>query len=117
MGLVLWIDQNTFATALLEKVFKKKNLLFYTLNNARDIVYLIDDLRPTVLVLDRETALIYQKELDQQYASSEGLKNLPVIFIGEGEELTFISKTIGQLQRPFNPFLIPQKLEEMLNAN
>ena len=44
MGLVLWIDQNTFASSLVEKVFKQKGLAFYTIPHARDFLYLVEDL-------------------------------------------------------------------------
>ena len=117
MGLVLWIDQNTFATGLLEKVFKKKNLPFYTLSSANDFVYLVDDLKPELLVLDSATGEKYAKDLERQFQESESLRNLPVIFVDEVHGLEFIQNRRGILKRPFDPFQMPQKLEEILKVN
>lgn len=117
MGLVLWIDQNTFATGLLEKVFKKKNLPFYTIDNAENFVYLIDDLKPELLVLDSKTAIEFKEALERQYSNSDALKNLPVIQIDDFGDLPFLEKKIGTIKRPFDPFKIPSVLEEILRAN
>ena len=117
MGLVLWIDQNTFATGLLEKVFKKKNLPFYTLSSAHDFVYLVEDLKPELLVLDSATGEKYSEDLKRQYLESIVLRNLPVIFIDEVSGLDFIQNRKGMISRPFDPFKIPQKLEEILKVN
>lgn len=117
MGLVLWIDQNTFVTALLEKVFKAQKLEFYTIASARDFSYLVDDLKPQVLVLDAPTVL---QELDlfkRQYEASEALKTLPVILIEGKEELGFLANVIGKFERPFDPFQIPGKLQQILSVN
>ncbi|MFP5387427.1 MAG: hypothetical protein ACLGHN_15220 [Bacteriovoracia bacterium] len=117
MGLILWIDENTFATGLLEKVFKKKNLPFYTLMNATDFIYLVDDLKPELLVLDSATAAKYAGDLERQFQQSEALRSLPVIFVDEVSGLDFIRSRRGVIKRPFDPFQIPQKLEEILKVN
>jgi DNA-binding NtrC family response regulator len=115
MGLVLWIDQNVFATGLLEKVFKKRDLPFYTIQSAEDFLYLVDDLRPEVIVLDFKTASENLKEFQAQYESSENLKKLPFVLI-DGD-LNFIQKIAGRINRPFDPFLIPSKIQELLTPN
>lgn len=118
MGLVLWIDENTFASSLLEKVFKKEELPFYTLNSAADFSYLVDDLKPVLLVLDGETATKYADQLRAQYESSENLRSLPVVWVGSSASgLDFISKTLGVIERPFDPFEIPSLLKKMTNLN
>lgn len=117
MGLVLWIDQNTFATGLLSKVFKKKNLSFYTIDNAENFIYLIDDLKPELLVLDSRTAMEFREALEKQFSASDSLRNLPVIQIDECEDLPFLQRKIGMIKRPFDPFQIPSMLEEILGAN
>lgn len=114
MGLVLWIDQNTFATSLLEKVFKKKALAFYTVPNAKDFVYLVEDLKPEVIVLDTKTAL---EDLEAFKAQYEQIKDLPFIMLDHQNELPFISKVVGQIHRPFDPFQIPETLNQILKAN
>lgn len=117
MGLVLWIDQNTFASSLLEKVFKKRNLEFYTISTAQDFIYLIDDLKPELLVLDSRTALEYRADLERQYGASENLRKLPVVILDESEELPFMENVIGKINRPFDPFQIPEKLLQIFQAN
>lgn len=117
MGLVLWIDANTFATGLLERVFKKKNLPFYTLDNASDFAYLVEDLKPHLLVLDAKTAEDHLEALKGQFEASETLRSLPVVVIDENSEIPFIQNKIGEIHRPFDPFKIPDMLQNILNAN
>jgi hypothetical protein len=117
VGLILWIDENTFATGLLEKVFKMKSLPFYTLNSVNDFSYLIEDLRPELLILDCPTAMKQLEVFKKQYETSELLQNLPVILIDESSELGFISKKIGQISRPFDPFKIPEIIENILKSH
>ena len=114
MGLVLWIDQNTFATGLLEKVFKKKALPFYTIPNAQDFVYLVEDLKPEVIVLDTKTAMSDFEAFKRQY---ESLKDIPFILVDHKDELPFISKVVGHIHKPFDPFQVPQILNQILKAN
>jgi chemotaxis response regulator CheB len=114
VGLVLWIDQNTFATGLLEKVFKKKALPFYTIPNAQDFVYLVEDLKPEVIVLDTKTALDGLEAFKGQY---EGIKHLPIILIDDNHELPFVENVRGHIKRPFDPFQVPQILNQILKAN
>lgn len=116
MGLVLWIDQNTFATGLLEKVFKKKNLGLYTLPTADNFSYLVDDLLPELLVLDTLTASQNLSALREQYQKSANLQKLPVIFIEDSTELDFIHNVVGRIHRPFDPFKIPDELQKILKA-
>lgn len=117
MGLVLWIDQNTFATALLEKVFKKKNLPFYTLDTAKDFLYLVEDLEPSLIVLDTKTAAESMEAFKTQYESSPKLQALPFILLDESNELTLIKNISGHIRRPFDPFDVPEMLKKILNAN
>ncbi len=113
MGLVLWIDQNTFASSLLESVFKKKSLDFYTIPHARDFVYLIEDLKPGLLVLDAATVRVDLEAFRNQYEASETLRKTPVIVIGSWSELEFIVEKRGELSRIFDPFVIPALLERL----
>ena len=113
MGLILWIDQNTFASSLLEKVFKKKNLEFYTIPHARDFVYLVDDLRPALLVLDQATIIRDIETFRNQYEASEVLRKTPAVVIGNWAGLEFIAERRGELGRTFDPFEIPALLERL----
>lgn len=113
VGLILWIDENTFSTALLEKAFKTRSLPIYTLNHAKDFSFLVEDLHPEILVLDCLTAQKNLKELQFQYENSASLRNLPVILIGDDEGLEFIHNRMGQIRRPFDPFKIPEIIQSI----
>lgn len=114
MGLVLWIDDNTFSTSLLERVFKKKGLPFYTLTGVDDFLYLVNDLRPVVLVIDSKTA---KKNLPALQKQSAQWGNIPVILVEEDSELDFLNNRIGMIKRPFDPFDIPKIIENLLKTN
>ncbi len=116
MGLILWIDQNSFATGLLEKVFKQKNLPFYTLASVDDFLYLIEDLKPQLIVLDGPTAKASLELFKKQYAS-QSLNQLPFVVVDMDEDLNFIGNIIGKIKRPFDPFKIPETLKSFQNIN
>lgn len=117
VGLVLWIDSNTFATGLLEKVFKRQGLPFYTLKSAEDFTYLVDDLKPELLILDGKTAGEELEKLKAQYDASESLRKLPVIVIEPVPGLEFIQNKIGVITRPFDPFKIPETIQNICKSN
>lgn len=112
LGLVLWIDENKFATDLLEKVFKQKALPFYTLDNVRDFSFLVEDLKPEMIVLDVKTASRHKELFRAQFDASPALKNIPFVLIGDEKEFTYVKK-MGEIKRPFDPFTIPEVLEKL----
>jgi DNA-binding NtrC family response regulator len=117
MGLVLWIDGNTFATGLLEKVFKSKHLPFYTLSDVKDFLYLIDDLRPELLVLDALTVKNEEEKFIKQFELSESLRSLPVVVIGDEDDLPYVRNKVGFLKRPFDPFKVPDVLHGLIRSH
>ncbi|HXH32472.1 MAG TPA: hypothetical protein VNJ01_16855 [Bacteriovoracaceae bacterium] len=117
MGLVLWIDQNTFVSDLVERVFKQENLPFYSLGEFEDFTYLIDDLKPTVIVLDLVTAVAHAEVLGKQYHACEALRSTPVITIGSGDPPEFVKVISGKIDKPFNPFELPKRIAEILKTN
>ena len=113
MGTIFWIDQNTFASNLIEKVFKKRELSFYSLTAPRDFAYLVEDLKPVAIVLDGETARIHLSDLRHEIESSLVLQKTPFIIINNIPELSFI-QCIGELKKPLDPFAVPKLLENIL---
>jgi DNA-binding NtrC family response regulator len=115
MGLIFWIDGNTFATTLLEKVFKNQGLSFYTIQTVDDFLYLVEDLKPVVIVLDYPTFLKNKGRFFEQLNSSEMLKNVPFILVdgigGESE----LPNVIGEIKRPFDPFEIPNEIKKIIS--
>jgi hypothetical protein len=114
MGLILWIDQNTLATNLIEKVFKQKNLPFYGITSVEDFQYLVEDLRPVLIVLDTHTYLTHPEAFKRQYEASELLRNTPMVLLDNDGRLNFLQNKIGELNRPLEPFRLPEQLMEIL---
>jgi len=114
MGLVLWIDHNTFATSLIERAFKKKSMPFYTLASVDDFAYLVEDLNPVLIVLDGET---YEKNASafiKQYEGSEKMQKLPFILLEPKRDFGFIKNKLGELNKPLEPFKLLDQLTAML---
>lgn len=110
MGLVLWIDQNTFASSLIEKVFRKKDLPFYTIPHAKDFSYLVEDMKPALIVIDSATVRADLEVFRKQYEASEIIRSTPFAVIGQWDGLEFIEKKNGELSRTLDPFQVPEML-------
>lgn len=106
--MILWIDSNTFATGLLERVFKAREIPFYTIAAASEFAYLVKDLNATLLVIDARTAIGAGEAFRRQY---EEVRDLPVILIDEVPGLEFIQNRLGTIARPFDPYKIPSLLK------
>jgi hypothetical protein len=114
MGLVLWIDQNTMATNLIQRVFKQKNLPFYELPSVVDFSYLVEDLRPSLIVLDNLTFKQNPEVFKQQYGASELMRSIPFVLLDNDGSMNFIERRAGDLKRPLEPFRLPEILNDML---
>lgn len=117
MGLILWIDQNTFATGLFERVFKKKALPFYTISSVDDFSYLVDDLNPAVIVLDQETFAKNPQAFKRQYEVSAKMQGLPFILVDPKEDFSFIKNKVGEIQRPIEPFDLPDQIAKIISVH
>ena len=117
MGLVLWIDHNTFSNGLIERVFKKKTLPFYTLSSVEDFSYLVDDLNPVLIVLDGDTFDQNSQAFLDQYEKSSHMQALPFIVLDPKCDFSFLRNKIGELQKPLDPFMLPQILSQILSSN
>jgi hypothetical protein len=115
MGPVLWIDQNTFSSDFIEKIFKKKNIPFHSLKEARGFSYLVDDLRPSVIVLDSQTVMASLEDFKTEYVKSQFISSTPFIFINNIPALEFI-QSIGLLSKPLDPFKVPDAILSMLTG-
>jgi chemotaxis response regulator CheB len=116
MGLVLWIDHNTFATSLIERAFKKKSLPFYTLTSVDDFAYLVEDLNPALIVLDGETYDMNAAAFLKQYEGSEKMQKLPFVLLEPKSDFGFIKKKLGELKKPLEPFKLPDQLTAMISG-
>jgi hypothetical protein len=113
--MVLWIDHNISSTRLIEKAYKSRGMGFYTISSAKDFAYLLDYLRPEIIVLDAQTILDDIDLFKDQYLKSPSMINIPVIIIGEKFGLEFITNRISNLKRPFDPFNIPDTISDILS--
>lgn len=111
--MVLWIDQNKLATSLFEKVFKSGQRDFYSLSEAKDFAYLVDDLRPHLIVLDASTAMKDLEAVKNQYAATDGFFGIPVSILDEVPGLEFIRNRKPSLTSPIDPFTLPQVLDSL----
>ena len=114
MGLVLWIDENTFASSLFEKAFKKKGKDFYTLATAQDFAYLVSDLDPEVIVLDAQTALKSKERFIEQFNETSGFNGKPFILLDPKPGLEFVQNKIGEINRPIEAFALVELIEKIL---
>jgi DNA-binding response OmpR family regulator len=117
MGLILWIDQNTFATSLIERAFKTRSLPFYTVTTVEDFSYLVDDLNPVLIVLDDETFSKNPAAFLEQYQNSAKMQALPFILLEPKSDFSFIKNKIGEITRPLKPFELPEILAKIVSAS
>lgn len=115
--MIFWIDKNKFATGLLAKAFQQKSTAFYTVDSVNDFSYLVDDLEPSVVVLDGETFAQNPEAFLKQYSESKALQSLPFIFLAPAPKQIFTSNVLGEINRPFDPFQIPDLIEKLRKAN
>ncbi len=114
MGLVLWIDKNEFATSALEKIFQKQGSEIYTINSAQDIQYLIEDLRPEVIVIDVATYLAHEDRVNMFMAASEIMQNTPWILSGTRDIIIPGIQVKGRINKPLNVMTVAQDIRSIL---
>jgi len=103
MSPVLWIDKNKFLTDIVEKVFKSKALPIHTLNRAEDFLYLVEDLKIEIIVLDAQTVLDNGAEFRTIYENSPLLKEKKIILLGEQVGLEYLGEVVC-VSKPIEPF-------------
>ena len=59
---IIYINQNKFTCEFVEKLCKQNDIACYTLDQVQDFVYLIDDLRPQIILVASDT---FEKFEDQ----------------------------------------------------
>lgn len=117
MGLVLWIDENALSASLVERVFKRRGLAFYSLTKIDHFSYLIDDLRPALIVLDGATFAAHRELIVSQYQASEFMQQVPMVLLAPQENMDWIKNKMGTIPKPFDPFEIPQIITRILGTN
>lgn len=114
MGLVLWIDKNEFATSALEKIFEKQGGSIYTINSAQDIQYLIEDLRPEVIVIDVATYFAHEDRVNMFMAASEVMQQTPWIVAGTRDIQIPGIQIKGRVNKPLNVMTVAQDIQKIL---
>lgn len=108
MGLIFWIDENTFATSLAERALTGQGVDFYTVNSAKDFAYLIVDLKPQTIVIESHTVLKELALFREQYEATQKFFGAKIVLINPLAELSFLENTAGTLNVPFNPFTLKE---------
>lgn len=101
----------------MEIVFRKKNLPFYSFKDLTNLTYLLEDLKPSIIVLDAATALAQEEELRRVYADTKKFNGVPVALMNHKEGLEFIENPIGEIPKPLEPFGLPDLLQKFLSQN
>ncbi len=115
MAPIFWIDKNKFSSDFIEKTFKKKNIPFYSLKEARNFAYLVDDLLPLAIVIDASTVQDTLAEFRSEFENSPRMQSTPFIFINEIPELDFVAP-LGVLRKPLDPFKVPDAVLSLING-
>lgn len=102
---VFFIEGEKFLRDMLELIFKDRGLSIYTIESAADCVYLIDDLKPDLIVADLNTLIPnitpFFSALDEKGLS------IPILALGHAstwDELKeFQSRFVGFEHKPLSP--------------
>lgn len=105
-NLVLFIDKEKFIRNLVEELFIGKNSKIHTIDNISENFYLIEDLRPSVLVFD---VLSVGDSLEEILA----LKNIKLIAIGQEAELLKVQGRVNLLLA--KPLKVSTLFETIMN--
>src|SRR5690554_2374595 len=108
MGLIFWIDENTFATSLTQKALLSQGLDFYTIPSAKDFAYLIEDLKPQTIVIESKTVLKDLSVFKEQYESTSHFFGAKIVVIGPRSEFDFLENIVATLELPINPFQLKE---------
>ncbi len=98
----------------LEKIFNKLSLSLYTINSPQDIQYLIEDLKPEVIVMDVATYLANEDRVNMFMAASELMQTIPWISVGTREISFPGAKMIGHIKKPLNIMTVPEEIRKIL---
>ncbi len=90
---------------------KDKHIPFYTHAEAKDFAFLIDDLKPVLIVLDQKTAQENLPLFKQEFEKSVLMKTIPCVVIGTWDDLDFIPKKHAQIELPLKPPALVKALE------
>lgn len=108
MSLIFWIDENTFATSLIERALKGQGLDFYSIKDGKDFSYLIKDLKPQIVVVDSVTIL---KDIDvfkKQFEETQSFLGAKLVVLDFSTELNFLGDKVSHLSRPIDPFKLKE---------
>lgn len=112
LPLVFWLDRSPLTVPLLQTIFEKENINVYFQNEADDIVYLIKDLEPQIIVIDWDSLADKKDIFKQQYLEEFFLQQSQYVLLTSSHdysEFDYIKKIKEVIKKPFDPFSLPQK--------
>ena len=115
MTKVFYIEKQKFLREMVEQILVDKGEKAYTLETASDCTYLIEDLKPEVLMLDVATIM---PEADEFFATyKEKFSQIPIVFTGFPEDRDLLGPYEGLcrgfLEKPIKPMEFWDQMEKM----
>ncbi len=116
---VFWIDSSKFVTDVVSATLREENITCYTHGSADNFHFILEDMRPEVLVVDASTlgenTQVFFKTLESGVESSK----IPVVLLGNEEELQTLSKKYksqikGIIKKPLAPMALTNELKKIL---
>ncbi len=110
---VFWLDQNKFVCNLIEATLKKEGVSCYTHQTGDGFRYLIEDIKPDLVVIDFQSISHIQEKIDEELSTC----TCPVILSLKEEErsLVKLKKNNGSLSKPIEPMILADNLKALLN--
>lgn len=95
---VLYIEKEKFLRSMMELALRAKDAEIHTVETLQDHLYLLDALKPQLIIFDLETCSTNPEELEQLLAFSAKAK---LIATGSPEFLKNLDKRVsGSLEKP-----------------
>ena len=111
---ICWIDGNSLLTPLLKKIFTKEKINVYFHPTVENIDYLTRDLTPKLIVIDNLTLFQNMESFKKQYHQEPSMHLCSYLFLVDSQEeleqLNFIQNNFKVIEKPYDPFSLPQKL-------
>lgn len=110
---LFYINNNKFVCQLVEKISKQKGINCYTLDQNEDFTYLVNDLRPEIIVVAQDVLNAYGDEIMAFIEKSELNPHLVLMSNNENTDQRFKSVIAEEL----NPLTFLQDLINLLGEN
>lgn len=98
---IIYIHNNRFSCQLVEKVCKQEGVGCYTLGQLEDYTYLVNDLRPEIIVMTQEALNLFGDDA-VNYALASDHKSKLVLMTNNEQKDDRFNYYLGELLNPQN---------------